>query len=278
MSDATHVTVGLGQTATCTITNSDTSAQLTLTKVVLGGAKTTADFTLTATGPTTISGVSGSGTVTSAAVNAGTYTLSETTDPNYTASTWSCTNGVAVTAGHITLAAGQVTTCTITNTTTLGVSVNSTTSCSAFSTGALSGLFVDSLSYALANNGNVANSISPNTFAYYSRVTITAGQTITITQGNDQAAVPLFTTTKNLVTVYDTSCNTVTKTVDVTNLAAVAITGVPAGTYIVQVRFDSQPVVGTAPPSPTSVHYSFTTKAGATVVDHNGNGVDLIKR
>ena len=73
--------VALGQSATCTINNNDAAAQLTLVKIVTndnGGTAVPTDWTLSAAGPTPISGATGSAAVTNAPVNAGTYTLSET--------------------------------------------------------------------------------------------------------------------------------------------------------------------------------------------------------
>lgn len=94
---------------------------LTLNKVVIndngGGALNTA-WTLAAAGPTPISGITGSGNVTSATVTPGAYTLSESGGPaGYAASTYSCIkNGnPAVVSNSITLIAGDSATCTITN-------------------------------------------------------------------------------------------------------------------------------------------------------------------
>jgi hypothetical protein len=90
---------------------------LTLVKVVTndnGGTRTVADFPLTATGPTTITGVSGTAAVTSVRVNPGTYVLSETTQTGYTASAWSCTAGT-LTGSSLVLSFAQNATCTITN-------------------------------------------------------------------------------------------------------------------------------------------------------------------
>ena len=64
-----------------------TAATLTLQKRVInndGRTATAADFTLTATGPSTITGIAGSTTVTNATVAAGNYTLSETGPAGYT--------------------------------------------------------------------------------------------------------------------------------------------------------------------------------------------------
>lgn len=96
-----------------------TPPRLTLVKTITndnGGARTIADFPLTAAGPITITGVSGAASITNAIVTAGTYTLSETTQTDYTASTYSCIkNGVTTAGNSISLIAGDVATCTIIN-------------------------------------------------------------------------------------------------------------------------------------------------------------------
>src|SRR5262245_59443283 len=59
MPDATHVTVPLGANVTCTINNTDNPPHLRLRKTVTnnnGGSAAATDWTLTATGPTPLSG------------------------------------------------------------------------------------------------------------------------------------------------------------------------------------------------------------------------------
>ncbi len=106
-----------GAVINCTFTNTK-KPTLTLSKTVVntgGGTFTTTNFPLTATGPTTITGISGATAVTNAVVSAGTYTLSEVTNANYTASAWSCTAGT-LTGNSLVLANGQNATCSLTNT------------------------------------------------------------------------------------------------------------------------------------------------------------------
>ncbi|WP_363800818.1 OmpA family protein [Lysobacter firmicutimachus] len=111
------VTLALGDAATCTINNNDQAATLTLVKTVTndnGGTATINDFPLTATGPTTITGVSGTAAVTNASVSAGVYTLTEANVAGYTAGAWSCTAGT-LSGNSLTLPAGASATCTIVN-------------------------------------------------------------------------------------------------------------------------------------------------------------------
>lgn len=117
------ITLGLGQSATCTITNDDNAPSLTLNKIVVkdnGGTASESDWTLTATGPTSISGPGTSGSadvVSGSSFKAGTYTLSESGGPSgYIPSSWSCTNEVTVDSNNqITMGLGQSTICSITN-------------------------------------------------------------------------------------------------------------------------------------------------------------------
>ncbi|WP_269930950.1 DUF7507 domain-containing protein [Aminobacter sp. HY435] len=114
------VALALGDEAVCTVVNDDQPARLTLAKTVVndnGGAAVPADFTLSATGPTPISGVSGNAAVTAVAVDAGSYTLSEANLPGYTAGTYSCVvnGGAAVSGSNLALVPGDVAVCSVTN-------------------------------------------------------------------------------------------------------------------------------------------------------------------
>ncbi len=111
-----NVTITSGQNATCTITNNDIAPSLTLVKQLAGdGNAQTTDWTLSATGPVTISGAGG---VTSGLTfKAGTYILSESAGPaNYTAGTWSCQGGGSLNGSSLTLGLSESATCTLVNT------------------------------------------------------------------------------------------------------------------------------------------------------------------
>lgn len=125
-SDAT-VTVALGETKTCTITNDDIAPVLTLHKIVVSNNAThvASDWTLTAT-PTTGTAISGNGqdgVVSEPAVAHMTYTLSELNDSDGTfdASEWDCTSSAGVFSqpdgnNSLRMSEGANVTCEITNT------------------------------------------------------------------------------------------------------------------------------------------------------------------
>ncbi|MDP3988735.1 MAG: ice-binding family protein [bacterium] len=102
-----NVTLSSGNNKTCTITNNDIAPQLIVNKVVVNdndGTKVVSDFPLFVDGVSVTSGVVITTTI-------GLHTVSETADSNYTATI----GGNCATNGTITLALGDVKTCTITN-------------------------------------------------------------------------------------------------------------------------------------------------------------------
>lgn len=103
------VTVALGETKTCTITNNDIAPTLTIIKTVTndnGGNLLVSDFPLYIGGTQVTSGVSN---IVSANLQ---YTVSEITQTGYLGSVW---GGDCNADGTITLAPGNQKTCTITN-------------------------------------------------------------------------------------------------------------------------------------------------------------------
>jgi hypothetical protein len=122
------VVVALAQDVVCTVTNSReaaTSHLLTLVKDVVGGPAQPSDFVLSAVGPDTVEGPSGSGTVTQVPVPSGSYTLSErpggaAASAGYADGAWTCDDGT-VSGDVLTLAdADGDVTCRVTNTFTGG--------------------------------------------------------------------------------------------------------------------------------------------------------------
>ena len=111
------VSVPIGDSIVCTITNTRLQSQLTLVKTVTndnGGTAAATAWALSASGPTPISGATGSASVTAATVTPGIYVLSESGPAGYTASDWVCVGG-SLSGSNVTLAPGESATCTITN-------------------------------------------------------------------------------------------------------------------------------------------------------------------
>jgi len=116
-SDGT-VDLGVGETVTCTFTNDDTAATLTLVKQVVtddGGTASPSDWTLTASGPTTVSGASGTGGATLVSVPAGDYDLTEDGPTGYSLTSIACTGNDSDGSDGLTLEPGEDVTCTYTN-------------------------------------------------------------------------------------------------------------------------------------------------------------------
>ena len=115
----TQITLEIGETGTCTYTNDDQPAHLTLVKKVVDhtGADITtstlaAQWTLTATGADSscFSGAGNTTAVTNRPVNANVqFTLTESTVAGYTnGSAWSCTGGTFGSPNQVTLASGRM--------------------------------------------------------------------------------------------------------------------------------------------------------------------------
>jgi hypothetical protein len=99
---------------------------LTLAATVNGGTATLADFTLDASGPVSLSGITDSPGVTFAVVPPGTYGLFDTLSPlaqseGYTNSGWSCVGSASFTPASTTLDQGEDALCVINFTTQFAV-------------------------------------------------------------------------------------------------------------------------------------------------------------
>jgi len=113
--DCNQLAVGSGDTVTCTITNNDQAATLTVTKVVTnddGGTATCDDFTFTVNGGTPVSFEADCTNVLT--VSAGTYSVVEPAVAGY-ATTYSNSLNSNLNCSNLAIASGGSATCTITN-------------------------------------------------------------------------------------------------------------------------------------------------------------------
>ncbi len=113
--DGTNVTVGINQSATCTITNDDVTGTLTIVKNTIGG---NGQFNFTVAGPTpstpSVTTTAGTGSAGPVNVNAGTYTVLETASNEWSLTSATCSDGSDVT--NIQVSLGENVICTFTNT------------------------------------------------------------------------------------------------------------------------------------------------------------------
>lgn len=148
---AGSVTVNHEQSRSCTVTYNDIQPKLTVTKVVVnneGGQKVVADFPLLVNATSVTSGVQNG-------FNAGTYTVSETNAAGYTATfSGDCNSG-----GQVTLAVGNVKSCTITNNDNAVPMCNGQTATVYVSNGFIVGGPDDGDAYAGTLNGGNGNDV-----------------------------------------------------------------------------------------------------------------------
>jgi Bacterial pre-peptidase C-terminal domain len=148
------------------------------------------------------------------------------------------------------------------------------TTCTEFNNGTAETL--SSLSYSV-KSGKISQ-VAPGVFFYWVKVTVPAGNnvfTITeaITTGNFSTKFALANGGNN---VFNSSCTAQSETItqDPDGTVHVSFNAPTAGTYIISLKYDSGSVKGAAAPSPTTVHYNFST----TGVPGSTSGIDLIKQ
>ena len=144
--------------------------------------------------------------------------------------------------------------------------------CSQFRSGAAQTL--GSLSYIVDSHGLVKNT-QPDAFLYWAAVTVPAGNntftiTQTITTGNFST---LFTLGGS--NVYNSNCGSAHRTVTQSGgTVTVTFTAPTAGTYFIQIKYNANSVNNKPAPTPSTVHYEFTT----TGVPDSTRGIDLLRR
>ena len=146
------------------------------------------------------------------------------------------------------------------------------TTCSQFASGTAESL--GSVQYDVTND--LIQRIVPRNFLYWVAVTAPAGNnTVRITQaittGNFNS---FFAGIGNGSSVFDSNCVSLERTGSQSGDTAMVKFNAPAaGTYFIAIDFNSQSLLGQPAPSPTTVHYDFTT----TGVPDSTSGLDLVK-
>jgi hypothetical protein len=155
------------------------------------------------------------------------------------------------------------------------------TTCSQYAAG--SGTDLTELRYNLSHG--VINSVSPGTFAYFTRFTTSSGGpfTVQVAQSNDQSGVPRFDVQNSPsahVILYNANCmvSALSQSLSVVNgQVTLNVSGATSGQqYILLVQYRTDTVVGAAP-SPPTVHYDYLTYLNAVLVNRDPDGLNLRK-
>ena len=129
--------------------------------------------------------------------------------------------------------------------------------------------------------GGKINNVAPGVFFYYTSVVAPSSDfTIDITQSETSPTFDtLFGINNGQVRLYDEDCAdsrlaTVTTSGGQTSLSVSGAT--PGEMYVVSVKYTTGTVVGQSVPTPTTVHYDFTTSVNG--VNVASDGIDLTKK
>jgi uncharacterized repeat protein (TIGR01451 family) len=247
---------------TCTFANTRNTATLTLTKSVVndnGGTALAAAWTLSASGPTPISGTTGSAAVTNATVDLGTYTLAESGPGDYLQTGLACGGAADINPNDgLTLAAGEVVSCQFTNddqTASLALAKSASVA---------------------DTNGNTVTGDAGDTITYTFSATNTGTVTLTAVTVSDLLLPGLSCTIAALAPSATASCVATNNTYVITAADVTAgsvvntatVTGDAPGTIPNATGTDSV----TTPTAATPVA-SLTLDKSASVADTNGNTV-----
>jgi hypothetical protein len=131
--------------------------------------------------------------------------------------------------------------------------------------------------YSTTGANKIANNTAPGVFFYYSKVTVPATGTVKVQEFNTTTPNTLLFEVKDIL-VYTGTCGSTSIVPASISGGIVTFNNVPAGSYVIRVKYDSKSIVGATAPTPTTQHYDFKTYYNSTVVEFNTNGLDLKKR
>jgi hypothetical protein len=283
--DGSNITLALGQSATCTITNDDNAPSLTLKKVVINDDGRTSQPTawiLMAEGPTTFSGM-GPSVSNGASFDAGTYTLSESGPLDYAPSVWSCvytgtTTAVSATDAKVTVGLGEDITCTITNDDVdqTGALLPTQTTCEMYRDDKWPPMYS---AFTYQAKGNKIISLSPGVIFYYNTITAPESGSISVQETNTIPWKPMLIQDLGQAILYTTDCRKasgVKVTASGTNPYTVTFSGaVPGQEYIIGIKYSPQNLVGQVVTKGATSTYSWSTYFGVNYVPGSGTSIPV---
>jgi uncharacterized repeat protein (TIGR01451 family) len=127
------------------------------------------------------------------------------------------------------------------------------TTCQQFTSGTASAL--GEVDYSVSG-GTIKQNVTPGVFFYYAKITVGAG-TVTVSETQNDAAA-LFQIQQNQAYLWTADCSTKAAIGTLNPAGTGASFTVPAGTYIVSVKYDTKSIAGTTAPTSDPVTYTFT--------------------
>jgi hypothetical protein len=122
------------------------------------------------------------------------------------------------------------------------------------------------------------NSVNPGVFFYYSQITATAGQPITVTQSNNGGWPIVSSQTLGQIVLYDSTCTKVQSvTTSFSTNGTATISPVPtSGTYYIGIKYDPDTLVGFQPTGTPTVTYTFKTFVNGVEVPTSWASINLV--
>jgi hypothetical protein len=146
------------------------------------------------------------------------------------------------------------------------------TTCQAFRDGTAADL--NELLYTL--KGQNINAVSPGVLFYYSTVTVSTGDDITVNQ-TVVGSTPLLSVQQDQAILWNLDCTKAAGGTVSGNGSTVTFSDVPGGTYIIGIKYTPDSVKGVKP-NPATSTYSFGTSVNGSLVFSSTDSVLLKKK
>jgi uncharacterized repeat protein (TIGR01451 family) len=135
------------------------------------------------------------------------------------------------------------------------------TTCQDFASGTASAL--GQVNYSVSG-GKIGQGINPGVFFYYTKITVPANTTVTVSESQNDAAA-LFQVHQDQARLYKGDCSSWTDGTLINGDTGASYTIATAGTYIISIKYDTKSIAGTTAPTSDPVTYTFkATPPGAS--------------
>jgi hypothetical protein len=155
----------------------------------------------------------------------------------------------------------------------VGIIAPTSETCQDYASGTAATEYV--MTYALTTQNKIQNSVAPGVIFYFTKVTVGAGQTLSVAQSHTGSA-PNFSLLANEARVFTTSCGNVSASVSQNPQAGVVTFGaLPAGEYILRLKWSGKSLVGAPAPDPSTSYYTFVAQLNGVPQTSTQNATPL---